>query len=72
MITKLIYLLHKKKIERDKECKYSILMDLPYLIRMFIINFMHNLLLGTAKMAHSWTELGLLTESQEAEIQKSR
>ena len=47
-------------------------MDLPYLIRMCIINFMHNLLLGTTKMAHSWTELGLLTESQEEEIQKSR
>ena len=63
----------QKIIEREKGCRYSVLMDLPYFdpIRMCIIDPMHNLLLGTAKqMAHIWTELGFLTESQDEEIQK--
>lgn len=41
----------QKKIERDNGCRYSILLELPYydVIRISVIDPMHNLLLGTSK-----------------------
>ena len=53
----------QKKIERDYGCRYSVLLELPYydVIRMCVVDPMHNLLLGTAQHVVSvWKEHGIL------------
>ena len=53
----------RKDIERTHGCRYSVLLELPYydVVRMCVIDPMHNLLLGTAHHVISvWKVLGLL------------
>ena len=48
---------HEKKMKRENGVRYSMLLDLPYFDapRMCIIDPMHNMLLGTAKlMVKTW------------------
>lgn len=53
-------------IEREYGCRYSILLELPYynVVRMCVVDPMHNLLLGTAKhMLSIWKSRSILTHS---------
>ena len=53
----------RKDIERTHGCRYSVLLELPYydVVRMCVIDPMHNILLGTAHHVISvWKTLGLL------------
>ena len=45
------------KVEQGCGCRYSVLLELPYFhpILMCIIDPMHNLLLGTAKPAYTFS-----------------
>ena len=55
----------QKQIEREYGCRYSALLELPYfnVVRMCIIDPMHNLLLGTAKhMLLVWKSCKLLKD----------
>ena len=63
----------QKDIERVYGCRYSVLLELPYynIIRMCIVDPMHNLLLGTAKhMLAVWKSHGLLVHDHFESIQK--
>ena len=64
----------QKSIEGESDCRYSVLLELPYFnpVRMCIVDQMHNLLLGTAKhMMSVWSELGLITVSHYKDIQSN-
>ena len=59
----------QKLIEREYGCRYSILLELPYydVVRMSVVDPMHNLLLGTAKhMLNIWKKCGILSEKDRA------
>ena len=59
-------------IERKYGCRYSLLLELPYydVIRMCVIDPMHNLLLGTAKhMVSVWKSCGVLQDKDFQSIQ---
>lgn len=63
----------RNTIERDYGCRYSVLLDLPYydVIRMFVVDPMHNLLLGTSKrMIEVWRSFGYITDSHLKLIQE--
>ena len=66
---------HKKATtpkKREQGCRYSALIGLPYfdVIRFFVVDPMHNLLLGTAKHVLSvWTATGVLQKSHFESIQ---
>lgn len=63
----------QKKIEHDHGCRYSILLELPYfdVVRMCVIDPMHNLLLGTAKhMLAVWKSSCYLGDNSLATIQR--
>lgn len=54
-----------KHIEREFGCRYSVLLELPYydIVRMCVVDPMHNLLLGTAKhMLSVWKTRGILDQ----------
>ena len=56
----------RKVIEREYGCRYSILLELPYydVVRMCVVDPMHNLLLGTAKhVLGIWKTKGILDQS---------
>ena len=58
--------------KREQGCRYSALIGLPYfdVIRFFVVDPMHNLLLGTAKHVLSvWTATGVLQKSHFESIQ---
>ena len=60
-------------IERETGVRYSCLLELPYFdaTRMSIVDPMHNLLLGTAKlMIELWQSLGILNSRDFEAIQK--
>ena len=62
----------KRQIECDHDCRYSVLLELPYfdVVRMCIIDPMHNFLLGTAKhMLSVWKSCKLLTDNDFQTIQ---
>lgn len=63
----------RKDIEREYGCRYSILLELPYynVIRMCVVDPMHNLLLGTAKhILNLWKSHGILDSKCFESIQK--
>ena len=62
----------QRKIEREHGCRYSVLLELPYFdaVQMYIIDPMHNLLLGMAKhMIGVWKSCNLLSDSYLSIIQ---
>ena len=62
----------REKKESELGCRYSLLVDLPYfdVVRMHVIDPMHNLYLGTGKhMINTWIKHGSLTASHFPEIQ---
>ena len=62
----------QKCIEREYGCRYSVLLELPYydVIRMCVIDPMHNLLLGTAKhMVSVWRSCGIILDKDLESIQ---
>lgn len=63
----------QKTIEREYGCRYSVLLELPYydVVRMCVVDPMHNLLLGTAKhMLKVWKSRNVLDESHFQAIQQ--
>ena len=61
-------------IERDHGCRYTVLINLPYydVIKVCIVDPMHNLLLGTAKHVLSvWISTGVIEKSQLLDIQET-
>ncbi len=63
----------QEKKESELDCRYSILIDLPYFdaVRMHVIDPMHNLYLGTGKqMINIWIKNRSLITSHFVEIQK--
>lgn len=63
----------QKSIEREYGCRYTVLLELPYydVVRMCIVDPMHNLLLGTAKhMLTVWKSEGILLDRHFALIQE--
>ena len=61
-------------IEREYGCRYSVLLELPYydVIRMCVVDPMHNLLLGTAKhMISVWKSQGYITDRDLHSIQQT-
>lgn len=57
----------KKAIERNHGCQYSVLLELPYydVVRMCVVDPMHNLLLGTAQHVVSvWKQFDWLDLSE--------
>lgn len=63
----------KKVIEREYGCRYSVLLELPYydIVRMCVVDPMHNLLLGTAKHLLSvWKSRDILLQNHFDVIQQ--
>ena len=64
----------QRSMERQYGCRYTVLLELPYydVVRMCIVDPMHNLLLGTTKhMMIVWKAQGILIDKHLALIQKT-
>ena len=69
---KLISIVKQHSNKREYGCRYSVLLELPYyeVIRMCVIDPMHNLLLGTAKhMVSVWRSCGIILDKDLESIQ---